>query len=127
MAAATVSAADQLRTLGVSASHGLSAAEVTRRRAEFGPNAVSSHRARFLPVLWYQLRSPLLVLLVGAAVASFFVGERSGALIIGAIVALSVGLGFVTSTGRRRPRRPCTRRSPTRPSSSATPHRCRSM
>jgi len=84
-----------LRSLRSSAADGLTDAEVTRRQAEFGPNAVSSHRARFFPVLWHQLRSPLLALLVAAAVASFFVGERSGALIIGAIVALSVGLGFV--------------------------------
>jgi len=48
-----------------------------------------------LPVLWHQLRSPLLGLLVAAAIASYFVGERSGAVIIGVIVALSVGLGFV--------------------------------
>src|ERR1019366_3526359 len=42
-----------------------------------------------------QLRSPLLVLLLTAALASYFVGERSDAVIIGVIVGLSVGLGFV--------------------------------
>jgi len=94
-AAAARPAEDVLRSLGSSAADGLTDGEVTRRQAEFGPNAVSSHRARFFPVLWHQLRSPLLALLVAAAVASAFVGERSGALIIGAIVALSVGLGFV--------------------------------
>jgi len=45
-------------------------------------------------VLWHQLRSPLLGLLVAAAIASYFVGERSDAVIIGGIVAVSVGLGF---------------------------------
>jgi Mg2+-importing ATPase len=74
---------------------GLSDEEVTRRQLQWGPNAVSSHKARMLPVLWHQRRSPLLGLLLTAAVASFFVGERSDALIIGVIVALSVGLGFV--------------------------------
>ena len=49
----------------------------------------------FLAVLWHQLRSPLLGLLMAAAVASFLVGERSDAVIIGVIVAVSVGLGFV--------------------------------
>ena len=58
-------------------------------------NAVATHRARALLVLWHQLRSPLLVLLLAAALASSFVGERSDAVIIGVIVALSVGLGFV--------------------------------
>ncbi|MDT0263945.1 magnesium-translocating P-type ATPase [Jatrophihabitans lederbergiae] len=81
--------------LGTSASRGLLADEVARRRAQWGPNAVSSHRARLFPVLWHQLRSPLLALLLTAAVASYFVGERSDAVIIGVIVALSVGLGFV--------------------------------
>ena len=59
-----------LRELGVKRETGLSSDEVARRRARYGPNAVSSHRARLLPVLWHQLRSPLLVLLMVAAVAS---------------------------------------------------------
>jgi P-type Mg2+ transporter len=74
---------------------GLSAPEAARRLARYGPNAVSSHRARLLPVLWHQLRSPLLGLLLAAAAASYFVGERTDAVIIGVIVALSVGLGLV--------------------------------
>ncbi len=95
VSAATLPAADLLGELGVTADRGLSTDEVGRRQAQCGPNAVSSHRARLLPVLWHQLRSPLLALLVTAAIASYFVGERSGAVIIGVIVALSVGLGFV--------------------------------
>jgi P-type Mg2+ transporter len=83
-----------LSTLGVAAETGLSSGEVARRRAQWGPNAVSSHRARFLPVLWHQLHSPLLALLLAAALASYFVGEGNDAVIIAAIVALSVGLGF---------------------------------
>jgi P-type Mg2+ transporter len=93
--AATAPVADILQTLGVTASEGLSSAEVARRQATYGPNSVSSHRARLLPVLWHQLRSPLLALLLIAAVASYFVGEKSDAVIIGVIVGLSVGLGFV--------------------------------
>jgi Mg2+-importing ATPase len=87
--------ADLLRSLGVTKERGLPAAEVVRRRAQWGANAVSSHRARLVPVLWHQLRSPLLALLLTAALASYFVGERGDAVIIGVIVALSVGLGFV--------------------------------
>jgi Mg2+-importing ATPase len=84
-----------LSSLGVTGGDGLSTTEVARRQAEWGPNAVASHRARFLPVLWHQLRSPLLLLLLTAAVASYFVGERTDAIIIAVIVGLSVGLGFV--------------------------------
>ncbi|WP_239309734.1 MULTISPECIES: magnesium-translocating P-type ATPase [unclassified Frankia] len=94
-AVAGVAGADLLRQLGSSAGSGLSASEIVRRRARWGPNAVSSHRARLLPVLWHQLRSPLLALLLTAALASYFVGERGDAVIIGVIVALSVTLGFV--------------------------------
>jgi Mg2+-importing ATPase len=85
---------DVLRGLAVTAEQGLSVEEVARRRLQWGPNAVSSHKARLFPVLWHQLRSPLLALLLAAALASYFVGERADAIIIGVIVALSVGLGF---------------------------------
>ncbi|MBC8093413.1 MAG: HAD-IC family P-type ATPase, partial [Pseudonocardia sp.] len=74
---------------------GLSADEVARRLVRWGPNAVTSHRARPLAVLGHQLRSPLLGLLVAAALLSYFVGESGSAVIIGVIVALSVALGFV--------------------------------
>ena len=87
--------ADVLAELGVTAESGLTSVEVAARVARWGPNAVSTHRARFLPVLWRQVRSPLLGLLLTAALASYFVGERSDALIIAVIVVLSVGLGFV--------------------------------
>lgn len=91
-AAACVPADEVLAGLG-SGLAGLTAAEAARRQAMYGPNAVATHAARLGPVLWQQLRSPLLGLLVAAATASYFVGERTDALIIGAIVALSVGLG----------------------------------
>ena len=42
-----------------------------------------------------QLRNPFLLLLLAAAVASAFFGERTDALIIFLIIGLSVGLGFV--------------------------------
>ncbi len=83
-----------MRGLGVG-EDGLPVAEAARRLARYGPNAVSTHRARLLPVLWHQLRSPLLGLLLVTAVASSFVGQRSDAVIIGVILALSVGLGLV--------------------------------
>ena len=92
---AGVAAADEvLRTLG-SDRRGLSEQEVLRRRAAVGPNAVRSHHARPWVVLGRQLASPLLVLLLVTALVSFVVGERTDAVIIGLILAASVGLGFV--------------------------------
>jgi Mg2+-importing ATPase len=94
-AAATRAGAEVASSLGVDEHRGLDDAEVVRRRREVGPNAIASHDARVLPVLWHQLRSPLLGLLLVAAVASSFVGEQGDAVIIGIIVIASVGLGFV--------------------------------
>jgi Mg2+-importing ATPase len=94
-AAATRPIADVLNDLRVVDGHGLRAVEAATRLASYGPNAVVAHRVRAWSVLLHQLRSPLLGLLVVAAVASYAVGEQSGAVIILVIVALSVGLGFV--------------------------------
>ena len=93
-AAAALSPDEVCAQLGVG-TDGLTTAAVSERRLRFGPNAVRSHRARPWAVLVRQVRSPLLALLVSAAGVSFFVGQRSDAVIVGAIVLLSVGLGFV--------------------------------
>jgi P-type Mg2+ transporter len=73
---------------------GLTDAEVARRRAIYGPNAVRTHHASALAVLARQLNSALLWLLAGAAAVSAFVGEGVDAAIIGIILVASVGLGF---------------------------------
>jgi Mg2+-importing ATPase len=91
--AAMTSAGDVLRALA-SAEDGLSTAEAQRRLQLVGPNALRSHGARPLSVLVRQLRNPLLILLVAAALTSFFVGEGTDAAIILAIICLSIGLGF---------------------------------
>src|SRR5579864_6227513 len=73
---------------------GLSTAEATRRLGVFGHNAIRSHGVRALAILWNQLRNPLLILLAGATLVALYTGEVTDAIIILAIVALSVGLGF---------------------------------
>ncbi len=93
-AAATLTAESVLGRLGVPP-EGLSSEEVARRRARVGPNAVRTHQARWWSVLARQLRSPLLLLLVVTATISFFVGDRSDAVIIGVILFASIGLGFL--------------------------------
>src|SRR5512146_3010731 len=91
--AASSDVATVLSTLGTSRI-GLTSSEALDRLHSHGPNAVRSHRARAIDVLLRQLKSPLLILLVAAALTSEFVGERTDAAIIIAIMALSVGLGF---------------------------------
>lgn len=86
---------DEVQRRLASPNDGLSDAEAAARLRAVGANAVRSHGSGALAVLLRQLRSPLLVLLGLAAVASAFVGERTDTAVIGAILALSVGLGFV--------------------------------
>ena len=74
---------------------GLTAGEAQRRLAVYGPNALRSHTVRGWSVLARQLRNPLLLLLLAAAAVSGFTGDPTDAVIIGVIVSLSVGLGFV--------------------------------
>ena len=74
---------------------GLSSHEALRRTELVGPNTVRTQRTRWWVVLGRQLHSALFLLLVVTAALSFFVGSRSDALIIGVILAISIGLGFV--------------------------------
>jgi Mg2+-importing ATPase len=79
-----------------SAPGGLTEQDAARRLALTGPNAVRSHRARPATALASQFRSPLLVLLAVATVASLATGERGSALAIGVILLVSIGLGFAS-------------------------------
>ncbi|HET9988793.1 MAG TPA: HAD-IC family P-type ATPase, partial [Kofleriaceae bacterium] len=74
---------------------GLTTAEAEARLARFGPNELHGRqrlsRAR---VLWRQVRSPLVLLLVFAATTSAITGEWVDASIVGAILAASIGIGY---------------------------------
>src|SRR6516225_4945979 len=74
---------------------GLSSAEASARLARYGPNAVRTHHVNALAVLGRQLRSAVLILLAGTAIVSYFLGDSMQAVIIGVILAASIGLGFV--------------------------------
>ena len=76
-------------------SEGLSSVDAADRLRTFGANVLLTHRVTALGVLKRQLRNPLLFLLLGAAVISGLTGDPADAVIIAAILALSVGLGFV--------------------------------
>ena len=69
--------------------------EAATRLMRSGPNSIASRGTPLLAVLVRQVASPLLGLLVVAAAISYFVGDRSDAVIVASIVALSVTLGFV--------------------------------
>jgi Mg2+-importing ATPase len=74
---------------------GLAESEAAARLTRFGPNVLPARSVTAFGILLGQLRNPLLVLLLGAAVVSAFTGGLTDAAIIAAIMLLSVGLGFV--------------------------------
>ncbi|MGA9675194.1 MAG: magnesium-translocating P-type ATPase [Mycobacterium sp.] len=78
-----------------SSAAGLSSTEASARLARYGPNAVRTHHVNALAVLGRQLRSAVLILLAGTAVVSYFLGDSIQAVIIGVILAASIGLGFI--------------------------------
>jgi P-type Mg2+ transporter len=73
---------------------GLLSAEASRRLGIYGPNVLAAHEVSAWSVLARQLRSYLLLLLLVAAVVSAVVGDLTEALIIGAIMVMSIGLSF---------------------------------
>lgn len=91
---ATLLVGEVLITLGTQRS-GLSTKEATKRLATIGPNVLASRHVTAFGVLMRQLRNPLLLLMVAASGVSAATGDVIDGGIITAIVALSVGLGFV--------------------------------
>jgi magnesium-transporting ATPase (P-type) len=78
------------------APRGLSAAEAARRLARVGPNEVASGRRLWvLRTLLGLVGSPLVLILLAASIVSGLLGESLNAGLIGAMIALSVGLDFV--------------------------------
>jgi len=86
---------DVLDRLG-SSQNGLDQQEVERRQAQYGPNSLPDDDVDSMwTVLLQQFRSPLIYVLVFAAVLSLVVGEFTDAAVIVAIVLLNGGVGFV--------------------------------
>src|SRR4030081_672013 len=90
LAGAASQPVDEVLARLASSEAGLSESEAVARLARFGPNALPTRPVTALGILLGQLRNPLLVLLVGAAVVSAFTGGLTDAAIIAAIMLLSV-------------------------------------
>jgi Mg2+-importing ATPase len=86
--------ADVFQELASSES-GLTAADAADRLAQYGPNqpAPPKHSGPLLQFLHFCV-NPLVLILLIASVASAFVGDRTGALIIATVVIVSVALNF---------------------------------
>lgn len=85
---------DVLRWLDTSA-EGLSSDAAAERLARVGPNSLRTHRISAWAVLRRQLNNAVLALLAVTAAVSFFLGDATQAVIIGVILVVSIGLGFL--------------------------------
>jgi Mg2+-importing ATPase len=77
-----------------SSERGLDSREAAARLEARGANVLREHRVTATGVLLRQFRNPLLLLLLGCAAVSGFTGDPTDAIIIAAIVAVSVLLSF---------------------------------
>jgi Mg2+-importing ATPase len=74
---------------------GLSSEDARARLVRYGHNQLEEVEGnRSLPVLLRQFRSPMVLILLGAAILSAFLGEIDEAAIVGFIVLASTALGF---------------------------------
>jgi len=85
---------EALAAVSSSATRGLSQAEVQRRLARFGPNALPQPRRRSLASIFlYQFASPLIYLLLLAAGIAFLIGRSSDAAVIAVVVVVNALIG----------------------------------
>ncbi len=78
-----------------SSASGLDDATIERRRAHFGPNELEeSSTTSPLRLIWGQISSVMVLILIGAALLSLALGKYLEAGAIGAIVVLFTALGF---------------------------------
>jgi Mg2+-importing ATPase len=74
---------------------GLSSKEAERRLDEYGPNELAhARRLGFWGDIFERLKSPLVLQLLIIALVSAVIGEFKSTVIVGAMIALSVGLSY---------------------------------
>src|SRR3989338_10000587 len=74
---------------------GLSVEEAKKRLEKFGPNELKTGVGRsFFSIFLAQFKNAFILILVGAGVISFFLGDNTDALIIAAAVLVNILLGF---------------------------------
>ncbi|MCL5883677.1 MAG: magnesium-translocating P-type ATPase [Actinobacteria bacterium] len=79
---------------------GLTAAEAANRLTKYGPNQLHPPKtAGAFTLFLSQFKSPIILILIVAALVSFFLGERTDTLIILIIVGASGMLGFFQEKG----------------------------
>ena len=80
----------------ISGTHGLTLAEVAARRRQYGENALPVAKATSpWAILFAQFKSPLVYIILAAALISLVMGEWGDFAIIMAVVVIDAVLGFV--------------------------------
>jgi Ca2+-transporting ATPase len=75
---------------------GLSSAEAHRRLAEVGPNVLATEgKIKIFSIMLHQFKSPLIYVLLAAAVVTFFLHEYIDMSVILAVVILNAVIGFI--------------------------------
>ncbi len=86
---------EALREFGSNIDRGLDEAEVQQRQGRYGPNQLVDHGGRNpWRIVWEQLTSVMVIILIVAAVISALLGDYKDAAAIAAIVLLNTILGF---------------------------------
>jgi Ca2+-transporting ATPase len=76
--------------------HGLSATEVQNRLQKFGPNRLAeAEKIGWLKILLHQFTSPLIYILIIAAVETALLQEYKDTGVIAAVVVLNAVIGFI--------------------------------
>ncbi len=74
---------------------GISAEDAAQRLEEYGPNVVESgDKISKLDILWAQLKSPLVLVLVVAAIISLIAGKNADAIVIAVVILVNTLIGF---------------------------------
>jgi P-type Ca2+ transporter type 2C len=87
---------DVLSALGSNPGQGLSDAEAQARLGKIGPNELVERQGRRpLSIVWDQVSSTMVLILIAAAIISGLLGKLTETLAISAIVVLFTALGFI--------------------------------
>ncbi|MBE7474062.1 MAG: ATPase [Anaerolineae bacterium] len=90
-----LTATEVLQQLNSNPAHGLTEAEAARRLEQYGPNALIEQVLKSpWKILLEQLTNVMTIILIVAAIISFFLGDLLDAGVILAIVVLNAALGF---------------------------------
>lgn len=92
----SVSTEDTAKKLNTNSKDGLTASEAASRLAQYGPNELKQTKGKSaLMIFVSQFTDLLVLLLIAASIASYFLGEGIDALMIVVIVVMNAVIGFI--------------------------------